>query len=569
MNKHRFLANTRFRVNSLSIRVVTIILVSIVLISTVWFLWTAPKEFPIDDTYIHFVYANNFVEWNELFFNYPDEAGIGTSSPLWVFLLAIGHKMGLSIHILAKVLGIVSLIFVGVGLNELLRSNWKPVPALISTLFVVLSGHMLWFALSGMETMIFLALGILSLLLYRAEKWGWLGVVLGLLFITRIEGILLAVAIFMVDLLYRRRIHNGLLILGLGTVFIGGIWIVYLYSRTGMMIPTSGGGKIFSLRLGSRMVVERIKYLAIFGKYPSLMYPFLWLIYLLEFVLGGMGLPPPHIPVGVLFGNPDFTYSIWAVLGLVGIVIPLIWAFSKRLGKPEKWTDWLNQDNRRPMLIFMVWIVLHNLVYMIILPIPGTASRYGAINHIAVWLVLVIGLFSIVKRTRFWIWFVVGLCSIAVLNTMYWKGVYAANLEHMKNVRIKAADYIRESLGQDYLCAAFDIGALRYFVDDPIIDIGGLVDPSLIDLYIQGDLDKYLISHNVNCLAIPGRMGTTKDGWFDFINILGLSTSPLFEIEQSALFEIDRETWLKGYLPTGNYQATITIYELTKSEPHD
>ena len=65
-------------------------------------------------------------------------------------------------HWVAKLAGLAGLAAVGIGLYHLLRPLLRPWPALLGSLLVVPSGHMLWFALSGMETMLFLALGILA-----------------------------------------------------------------------------------------------------------------------------------------------------------------------------------------------------------------------------------------------------------------------------------------------------------------------------------------------------------------------------------------------------------------------
>jgi hypothetical protein len=61
-----------------------------VVITSLLFLWPAPFEFPMDDTYIHFVYAQNLVEQGRLMFSFPSEKGVGSTSLLWVLLLAGG-----------------------------------------------------------------------------------------------------------------------------------------------------------------------------------------------------------------------------------------------------------------------------------------------------------------------------------------------------------------------------------------------------------------------------------------------------------------------------------------------
>jgi hypothetical protein len=100
-----------------------VIIATAILITPLWFLWPAPLEFPIDDTYIYFVYAQNLAEHGKLMFNSANERGVGSTSLLWVLLLTGGHTLGLSMHVSAKALGMASLAVVSAGLCLLLRPN--------------------------------------------------------------------------------------------------------------------------------------------------------------------------------------------------------------------------------------------------------------------------------------------------------------------------------------------------------------------------------------------------------------------------------------------------------------
>jgi hypothetical protein len=197
------------------------------------------------------------------------------------------------------------------------------------------------------------------------------------------------------------------------------------------------------------------------------------------------------------------------------------------------------------------------------MPIPGTASRYGALNHIVLWLALTVGLFEFVRRARLrWVWLTGGLLVIATANTVYWNGVYDANLDHMQNVRIAAAHFVRDNLSSEDQCAAFDLGAVRYYSQRPLVDLSGLIDPDVGQRFLKGECDRHLIENGINCLVLPGRVGTTDGGLFDLAQVMGLTTTPLLEMRQVAVFEIDRDRWLQGYLPTNNYQNAVTIYRI-------
>lgn len=538
-----------------------IIIVVSVMAAASMFLWPSTLEFPMDDTYIHFVYAENLSEQGGLFFNSPTEIGVGSSSLLWVLILAAGHWAGLSMHWVAKLVGVASLAGVGIGLYYLLRLLLPGWAALVAALLVVLSGHMLWFALSGMETMLYLGLGILALLCYREQRWGWLGVVLGLLIITRPEGIVLALVIGLFDIWRHRALRGGLVVAGLVTTLICGPWFLYLWLRTGYLLPTSAIGKHFNMIASIQVATRNIQSLVWMSRFPALAYPLIMIGYVIEFVLGGFALPEPYFYIDVGLGSVSFRLSIWVVLGLATVVLPLIWISFKRLVSFLKTPRWIQDQARLPLLIFLVWLILHNLCYMVYLPSIGTASRYAVVNHIALWLALSLGIWF-ARGTRFKLWLATGVAIIALANTVYWNQVYDANIEHMLKVRLAAADYLRKNISDGEICAASDIGALRYFSQRPLMDLLGLIDPGLSQWYLADQLDQYLIENRVTCLAIPGRPGTTADGVFDVAKELGVSGSNLFELQQLEVFEIDRERWHQGYLPTTNAQATITIYKL-------
>lgn len=548
------------------------VIASVVIGLAAWFLLPAAVEFPMDDTYIHFVYAENLARTGKLMFNDPGEPGVGTTSLTWVLLLAGAVRLGISVHMAAKVLALMSLIGTGWGLYALFQPLLRPLPALALALLVTASGHMVWFTLSGMETTLFLASGILALLLYRDHRWVWLGAVLGWMALTRPDGLALAAALGIVDIWRNRRITRELRLTGLVCLLVCGPWFGYLIWRTGHILPTSAVGKQTSSLIGIRLVLSRSGSFAFLANFPGLIYIVTWVVYLLEFALGGMSLPGPTIPIGSAVGNANYTVSVVGILGWILVIAPLSVGFIRQQSGFWRSKRYLCEPYR-PILVFTAWFFLHNLCYMLFLPIPGTASRYGTVNHVALWLALLLGLLALTQRqektTPSWkgldwrAWLPVGLLLIAAANTLYWNRVYDANLEHMHKVRIAAARYVTQTFSPEQTCAVFDVGAMRYYTQRPILDLGGLIDPELDRYYHENGIDHYLMDHQVECLILPGRTGTTEEGWFDFAKEMGLTTSPLFTMERDAVFEIDHQRWLLGYLPTNNYQDTVTIYRLT------
>ncbi|MEO5887578.1 MAG: hypothetical protein ABIQ77_07940, partial [Anaerolineales bacterium] len=120
---------------------------AIIVIETYAFLMPAPIEFPMDDTYIHFVYADNLISHGKLFFSDVNEKGVGATSPLWVFLLAGLKLVGIPLWLSAKVLGVMGLITVIGGVYVLFRPVWRSPFLFLAVILLSISGNLIWFSL--------------------------------------------------------------------------------------------------------------------------------------------------------------------------------------------------------------------------------------------------------------------------------------------------------------------------------------------------------------------------------------------------------------------------------------
>ena len=419
---------------------------------------------------------------------------------------------------------------------------------------------MLWFSLNGMETTLFLALGVIALLLYRAERWVWLGIVLGLLILARPDGIFLAAAIGLMDMLSRRRLTRNLMLAAALAILICAPWFLYLRWRTGDFLPTSAVGKQISVFAAFSLMVDRYDLPGFLRTFPGSIYPLMWIVYLLEFGLGGISLPPPRLNVSDSGTILAVGLSIWAFPAFM-LVIWLIFQSGRRFFSRTLWREWLSAPMTRVFLILFLWVALHNLAYLFFLPLPGTASRYGAVNYIVLWIAITGGLHALTGKPHLRTTAAIAIMFIGLCNTIYWNTVYDANIEHMLKVRIAAANYFREEMPDD-ICAAFDIGALRFYGGRPIVEIAALIETEANRWASEGRVDEYLKNHKVTCLILPGRAGNTTDGVYDLAAILNLNSSPLFDLVPVKVFAIDQKRWLLGYLPTANYQASVAIYRV-------
>lgn len=153
--------------------------------------------FPLDDAWIHQVYARNLGARGEFSF-FPGQPSAGSTSPLWALLLSVGYALHLDFRVWTIGLGIA---FLGASaymtqrvtfhLTENARVvNW------FAPLFLVFEWHLVWAAASGMEIVLFVFLALALVEAFFARRGAWsLGLLAGLLTLTRPEGMALAALI--------------------------------------------------------------------------------------------------------------------------------------------------------------------------------------------------------------------------------------------------------------------------------------------------------------------------------------------------------------------------------------
>jgi hypothetical protein len=162
--------------------------------------------FPLDDAWIHQTYARNLALHHQFAYN-PGTPSVGSTSPLWTLLLAPSYLLRVDYRIWTYLLGVIFLASTGWILHRLSNSlfpNYPLVPTLTSA-FCLLEWHLAWAAFSGMETILFVFLSLLSLERHLAGERPFLsGVIAGLLALTRPEGAILPLLLTL-DTLWRRK----------------------------------------------------------------------------------------------------------------------------------------------------------------------------------------------------------------------------------------------------------------------------------------------------------------------------------------------------------------------------
>lgn len=209
---------------------------------------------PLDDTWIHLVYARNLAESGHFWYN-PGVPEAGMSSPLWVVVLAVVYKLfgplGLSPQWCAKGPALACALAVPVLTYLVARAlglgrGW----ALAAMLLVAVDPNLSYGSVAGMEVPLLSLLTLLALYLVARRQYLWAGMALGLGVVTRGEGAVTALVIGAIPVLReylkrhtlavatRRELELGLALF-LPSLLLGGAWALYNHSINGTFLPNT------------------------------------------------------------------------------------------------------------------------------------------------------------------------------------------------------------------------------------------------------------------------------------------------------------------------------------------
>ncbi|MEM5775604.1 MAG: hypothetical protein AAGU05_11445, partial [Anaerolineaceae bacterium] len=214
-----------------------------VLICAAYLWWNSSVSgpgFPLDDSWIHQTFARNLAEtgrWEYV----RGEPAAGSTSPLWTGLLSVGYLLGISYQGWTVALGIIGLALAAVVFERVWRayrpSQGKPVWPLFGAL-IASEWHLVWSALSGMETVLYiLAIGLVFYLLLKADPpWLLLGGLTGLLVWVRPDGLTLLGPVLLLALWnnkpWPQKMKDAVLVLA-GLIVPIGLYLTFNYRLDG------------------------------------------------------------------------------------------------------------------------------------------------------------------------------------------------------------------------------------------------------------------------------------------------------------------------------------------------
>jgi len=433
----------------------TAIIKKIKLTSHTWFLfflllslfpfWVAlntPALTLSDDSLITLTFAKNIALGRGFVYNHPPSV-LGTTTPLFAVLLGVfGAVSGWHdfprMAVLFSALcwaGLVWLFYI--FRSQLSLEKWQ---AAVVALLISCAG---WVDFMGMEAYLFSFLLLLSVGLFLKKRFVWSGFCIGLLFLTRGEGIILFFVLAAIGIWHSFRASDRRdwerflkqLCFGFSLPFLG--WSIYAWHTFGNIFPNTLSAKIAQgesgiwKRFSERLVSE-------------------WI-------------PEWNWRFG-LTAHPVF--SVFPIMIIAGFVA----GFQKM----------------RMWLIFPAWILFYALGYSFL----GVAGYYWYSLPIRFVLVLLAALGIIYCGERFMGYFKRSNPSIAVfvlllcfIVIVWGYPLIRTVLNHVPDAKSsqyhEIALWLSKNTKPEDSVAHFEIGYLGYFSSNRIIDLAGLIDKEI------------------------------------------------------------------------------------------
>ncbi len=394
--------------------------------------------FPLDDSWIHETYARNLALTGQWAFqlNHPSA---GSTSPLWTLLLVPGFWLHLAPLWWSYLLGALALFGLSVLSERAARgllATYRPRLPWVG-LFMAVEWHMLWAAVSGMETMLqaTLATLILIMIMTGSRRYLGLGLLTGLSAWVRPDGLTLAAPVVL-----------AIVVLAVSPREKGRALLLYLIGAGALILP----------------------------------------YFVMNLALSGNPLPNT-------FYAKQAEYAAWQNRPLVDklgelllqlltgpavLLVPGFIAWGVHSIRQRDWHTWA----------VLTWAVGYVLLYTLRLP-PYQHGRY---LMPAMPILIVFGLFGYLHlQGRPWLgrlgqamqraW-QISLACLALGFVALGASAYGADVGLIESEMVNTARWAAANLPPRAVIAAHDIGALGYFDHHRLIDLAGLVSPEVIPI---------------------------------------------------------------------------------------
>lgn len=378
----------------------------------------------LDDPFITFRYATNFIEHGQFVFNLGQNV-LATTTPTYATLMTFVAALNLPLPLMSTLINLIFemilLWFVGDFLQLLTPKKWRT--AWLLAAILIISNRAISIASnSGMETALFILLNLATISAITKQKYTLATILGSLTTLTRPDGIFVLLILGIMYMVDKRRVPIWHI---LGSILIALPWILVAYQTYGSPIPNS---------VTAKAAIEHLWFTSLQTK------------------------------LYVIFAEP---LRIW---GLVTIPIMLIAAL--KFWKLRKF--W-------PLLLF---VIMH-LLYAI-LPSNLGFDWYFAPLFVAFAILTGLGLVELLSSEQHKVWAYLAALLLAVGLVHSTLGNYLSVREIDRiwhDGMFEVLDYLDEEAADDATVQCTNIGILAFYSDYQILDPLGLASPQVIPLF--------------------------------------------------------------------------------------
>ncbi|MDQ3020807.1 MAG: hypothetical protein M3R36_09590 [Bacteroidota bacterium] len=460
---------------------------------------------PLDDAFIHLTFAKNLSEFYSFSYHKDLMVTAGSSSPLYTIILALGFKFIGNEFVLLYLLGTTFFVFFTYVFFKLLNLSANEFKShfyftLFASLLVVSDKWLIFFSVSGMETILFVLSLTTSAYFYKTKRAVLLAISIGLMIWIRPEGIIFLLAL------------------------LADYFILIIFLKKGTKSKTKFTRK------------EIIQIMSIFLFFVSS-------YIMMNLYLSGTILPNAFYAKRIFY-SPDYmsrTYflksEVWDYFteGSYGILM-----FGFIISILKLLLDLFKREINNE-LKYVIFIFLFVFVYWYEMPYSGMLGRYMVALIPFFIIVSVSGFFTfyfILKNffknsfcVNYTVYFFVLFVFYFVSSDLITKlNLYTEECKYIRDTHIAAAQWLKENSSPGDIIATHDIGAIGFYSGREIVDIAGIVTPFIInklpDKNYNVFMESYLKERKVKYFI-------TMKKWYRIVNV-----NPVFSSRGNANFDV-------------------------------
>ena len=495
--------------------------------------------FPLDDSWIHQVFGRNAAAFGVPGF-IPGVATAGSTSTLWPWIVAANYRFfaGLNASTYLLAVNIVCLAtIIAVLFRAAVRDQLRPVEILLMAAVPAITGNLVWLIATGMEHLLFIAMAFLAAHYWYAkgqQRWQAVlaGVCCGVSIATRPEA-LVFVPLFLIAGWRIGRSHRDLLSFALLCLLFCGLvaWSNAWTSHSLMPATLAGRRWLFFTHPTAAAVTHLVPFVLS------------WADHVATFFFG----------VGVTRRTVWLVAIALLAAALAGII---------RLVRAHSYCT-----------LFLVLLAVANFaIYAALLPTAGQGMRYQAMLLIFVFPLIGLGGLEFIEQVTRWMartprysrvvdsLVAVPVFVLALVSLFNWYRITDVGIQHINSTHVRMGKWLAANLPHGTPVASLDIGAIGYFGEVRIIDLGGLTDPDFLPYLYSGNVASYLRARAIQFVVLPEQGDGPCSGFTERLRLcdgIELTKQPVVS------FSTPYEIWNPGVAATWHALQRQALYRIT------